>query len=92
MEQIQTFLEYANSAAKKIREICHIFGGCGSPEEGTLLGDAYACIADMTSVYLSPITGKELYSDELNNMTVDILYADKNEISGIVRKYCKESE
>jgi len=47
-------LEYANEAVTKIREIYHMFGGCetGSPEEGTLLGDAYARIGEMISLYL----------------------------------------
>lgn len=50
------FLENANEAATKIREIYHIFGGDEStnrPEEGTLLGDAYACIGEMISLYLA---------------------------------------
>jgi len=90
----QTFLEYANEAAGKIREIYHIFGGYGdtsSPEEGTLLGDVYARVWDMVSLYLVSITEKDLYSDEINDMTRDILSAGKNEIENIIKKYCKVS-
>lgn len=90
----QTFLEYANEAAGKIREIYHIFGGYGdtsSPEEGTLLGDVYARIWDMVSLYLVSITGKDLYSDEINDMTRDILSAGKNEIENIIKEYSKVS-
>lgn len=90
----QTFLEYANEAAGKIREIYHIFGGYGktsSPEEGTLLGDVYARIWDMVSLYLVPITGKDLYSDEINDMTRDMLSAGKNQIENIIKEYCKIS-
>ena len=90
----QTFLEYANEAATKIREIYHIFGGYGntsSPEEGTLLGDVYARIWDMISLYLVSITGKDLYSDEINDMTRDILSAGKNEIENIIKEYSKVS-
>ena len=79
----QAFLENANEAATKIREIYHIFGGYGktsSPEEGTLLGDVYARIWDMVSLYLVSITGKDLYSDEINDMTRDI-----------IKEYCKVS-
>lgn len=90
----QAFLENANEAATKIREIYHIFGGYGdksSPEEGTLLGDVYARIWDMVSLYLVSITGKDLYSDEINDMTRDILSAGKNEIENIIKEYCKVS-
>lgn len=53
-EQVRMFLEYANEAATKIREIYHIFGGYGdesSPEDG-LLGNVYDCVAEMISIYL----------------------------------------
>lgn len=87
----QTYLEYANEAATKIREIYHIFGGYGdtsSPEEGTLLGDVYACIGEMILLYLAPITGKEMHSDELNNMTVEIMHIKKEVIRDFIKKYC----
>lgn len=90
----QAFLENANEAANKIREIYHIFGGYGdesSPEEGTLLGDVYARVWDMVSLYLVSITGKDLYSDEINDMTRDILSAGKNAIENIIKEYCKVS-
>jgi len=90
----QEFLENANEATTKIREIYHIFGGYGntsSPEEGTLLGDAYACISEMISLYLVPITGLELHSDELNDITVEIMHADKDEIESFIKKYCNIS-
>ncbi len=90
----KAFLENANEAATKIREIYHIFGGYGktsSPEEGTLLGDVYARIWDMVLLYLVSITGKDLYSDEINDMTRDILSAGKNEIENIIKEYCKVS-
>lgn len=89
----QTFLEYANEAATKIKEIYHIFGGYGdgSPEEGTLLGDVYARIWDMVSLYLVSIMGKDLHSDEIGDMTVEILSAGKDEIENIIKKYSKVS-
>lgn len=89
----QAFLENANEAAAKIREIYHIFGGYGeesSPETG-LLGDVYARMWDMISLYLVSITGKDLYSDEINDMTRDILSAGKNEIENIIKEYSKVS-
>ena len=92
-EQTQAFLENALEAATKIRDICHIFGGYGdesSPEDG-LLGKVYDCVAEMISIYLEPITGKELYSDDLNGITCEAMYINKEEISDFIRKYCTSS-
>lgn len=89
-EYAQAFLENANEAATKIREIYHIFGGYGetsSPEEGTLLGDVYACLGEMISIYLVPLTGIELHCDELNDITCEIMYMDKEGIGGFIKKY-----
>ena len=86
--QIQTYLGYANGAAEKIREINRIFGGSGWPEEGSLLGDVFFGIAGMVQIYLSPITGKEVDSDELNDITTEIMFAEKEGIADIARKYC----
>lgn len=86
----QAFLENANEAASKIREIYHIFGGYGdesSPEDG-LLGKVYDCVAEMISLYLAPITGKEVNSDNLNDKTCEIMHMDKNIIGNFVKKYC----
>ncbi len=90
-EQTQKYLEYANEAARKVREINKIFGGTGWPEEGSLLGDVHFAIADMMQIYLTLITGKQLYSDELNDMITEIIYAEKYEIESIVERYCKVS-
>ena len=89
----QAFLEKANEAVTKIKEIYLVFGGYkGScPEEGTLLGDVYACIGEMISLYLAPITGKELHSDDLNDMTVEIMNADKEGINDVMEKYCNNA-
>ena len=45
----------------------------------------------MISLYLVSITGKDLYSDEINDMTRDILSAGKNEIENIIKEYSKVS-
>ena len=86
----QTFLEYANEAATKIRDIYHIFGGYGdesSPEDG-LLGKVYDCVAEMISIYLEPITGRELHSDDLNDITWEVMHVDKGKIRDFIEKYC----
>lgn len=85
----QAFLENANEAASKIREIYHIFGGYGnesSPEDG-LLGKLYDCVAEMISLYLEPVTGKELHSDDLNDITCEIMHMDKEGIRSFIEKY-----
>ena len=95
-EQVRMFLEYANEAATKIREIYHIFGGYddeSSPEDG-LLGKGWSgrvnlVPGEMISIYLEPITGKELHSDDLNNMTVELMYVDKKKIRDFIEKYCQ---
>lgn len=85
----RVFLENANEAARKIREIYHIFGGYGdtSSPEGGLLGDVYECVADMISSYIAPITGNELNSDELNDITCEIMHMDKEGIGSFIKKY-----
>ena len=88
-EYAQVFLENAIEAASKIREIYHIFGGYGetsSPEDG-LLGAVYECVADMISSYIAPITGEELNSDDLNNITCEIMHMDKEGIGSFIKKY-----
>ena len=85
---MQAFLENANEAATKIRDIYHIFGGYGeksSPEDG-LLGKVYDCVAEMISIYLEPITGKELNSDDLNDITWEAMHINKEEIGDFIRK------
>lgn len=91
VEYEQEFLENANEAATKIREIYHIFGGYGntsSPEEGTLLGDVYARVWDMISLYLASIMGKDPHSDELNDKTHEVMHIDKDGIGDFIKKYC----
>ena len=86
----QAFLENALEAASKIRDIYHIFGGYGdtSSPEGGLLGDVYECVADMISLYLAPITGMELNSDELNDITCKVMSMNKEGIGNFIKKYC----
>lgn len=89
-EYEKAFLENANEAATKIREIYHIFGGYGkasSPEDG-LLGKVYNCVWDMISLYLASITGKDPHSDELNDITHEAMHIDKEGIGGFIKKYC----
>lgn len=88
-EYEQTFLENANEAATKIREIYHMFGGYGnrSSPEGGLLGDVYECVWDMISLYLASITGKDPHSDELNDITHEAMHMDKEEIGDFIKKY-----
>lgn len=89
-ELTQAFLENALEAATKIRDIYHIFGGYGdesSPDDG-LLGAVYNYVAEMISIYLEPITGRELHSDDLTDITCDAMHINKEEIGDFIRKYC----
>lgn len=89
---MKTYLEYANKASRKVMEINKIFGGTGWPEdEGSMLGEVHFAIADMIEMYLAPIVGKDAGSDELNDFTTEIMYAEKNEIESIIERYCKIS-
>lgn len=83
----QTYLHYANKAAVKIREISQCICGTSMPEEGSLLGDV-DCLYIMIQMHLAPIVGKEIGSDEMNDLAVEIMSASKDEISGIINKYC----
>ena len=88
----QTFLEYANEAAGKIREAHQILGGGEPiPEDGSLLGDAYYVIADMIQEYLATIGLRIADDDDFNNMTTEIMFAQKSEIESIIKKYSKVS-
>ena len=82
------FLRYANEAAKGIRKASQLLSGMECPENGSLLCGVYYCISDMVQVYLAPVVGKEIHSDELNDITTEILFAEKDETDSIIRKYC----
>lgn len=91
MEQYkgQTYLEYANEAATKIRKTHEVLsGGEAIPECGSLLGDTYYLIADMIQTFLATIGMRVVDDDEFNNMTTEIMFAEKDEIKSILRKYC----
>ena len=88
---MKTYLEYANKASRKVMEINKLFGGTGWLEEESLLGDVHFSIADMIQMYLAPIVGKGVGSDELNDFTTEIMYAKKDEIESIIERYCKIS-
>lgn len=47
----------------------------------------YDCVAEMISVYLEPVTGKELHSDDLNDITWEIMHMDKEEIRSFIKRY-----
>lgn len=87
----QTFLEYAVEAAGKIREINQIISGTELPEDDSLLGELDTCLYIMIQMYLAPVVRKEMGSDEMNNMAIEIMSAGKDEVSRIITKYCKVS-
>lgn len=85
------FLEYANEAAGKIREINRMVSGTEIPEDDSLLGELDTCIYIMIQMYLEPVVRKEMGSDEMNNLAVEIMSAGKDGIESIIMEYCKIS-
>ena len=82
----QEFLKYANEAGNKIKKINQLVSGTTFPEEGSLLGEVARCIYFMVQIYLAPIVWKEIDSDELCNMTTQIMFADEDEIDKIIQE------
>ena len=80
------FLEYANKAGCTIMEINRLISGTSCPEDKSMLGDVKNCVYSMIQIYLAPIVGKEIESDELNSMTTEIMFAEEDEIDNIIRE------
>lgn len=86
----QTFLEYANEAAGKIRKAHQILsGGEPIPDEHSLLGKAYYSIVDMVQEYLAAIGLRIADDDDFINMAMEITFCEKEEIESIIKEYCK---
>lgn len=87
-EQTRAFLENANEAATKSRKTNEIISGNNTvPENGTLLGDTYYCIADMIESYLLAIGMKVKEEDEFNYMITMIMFSEKDGISDVIEDY-----
>ncbi len=85
----QIFLENAVEAATKIRKTNEIISGNNNiPENGTLLGDTYYCIADMIESYLLAIGMKVIEEDQFTNMITMIMFAEKDGIRDVIEDYC----
>ena len=83
----QMFLGYANGVAAKIREIFQVMGGGETIlEYGSLLGDAYYGVSDMIQEYLVSI-GVKIEGDEFDNLVTEIMFAGRDEIYNIIKKY-----
>jgi hypothetical protein len=88
----QTFLEYANEAAGKIRKAHQILsGGESIPDEHSLLGKAYYSIVDMVQEYLAAIGLRIADDDDFINMAIEITFCEKDMIESIIKEYCKLS-
>lgn len=82
------FLQYANEATAEIRKITQSLTGT-TDLDGGLLWDIYCCVFDMVQEYFAPTIGKCLEHENFINMITEILFAEKNEIDGIVKRYCE---
>lgn len=80
------YLKLANEAGTKLREINQLISGTECPEDGSLLGNVVCCIHSMVQIYLAPIVWKEIDSDELCNMTTQIMFAGEDEIDKLIQK------
>ena len=56
-------------------------------EYGSLLGNVYYLVTDMIQEYLSVMEMRVANDDEFNNMTTEIMFAEKDEIRDIIKKY-----
>ena len=81
----QKFLEYANKAGRRIREINKLISGTSCPEDKSMLGDIKNCIYSMIQIYVAPIVRKEIESDDLNSVTTEIMFAEQDEIDNIIQ-------
>lgn len=86
-QTVLVLLEYANEATAKIREINKLICGVEMPEEESLLGAVDNNIYFMIETLLSPIVKMEIGDDDLNDMTIKIMYAKKDEIGEIIKGY-----
>jgi len=86
-QTILIFLEYANEATAKISEINRLICGTEMPEEGSLLGAIDDNIYFMIETLLSPIVKMEIGDDDLNDMAIKIMHAQKDEIGEIIKGY-----
>lgn len=86
-QTILIFLEYANEATAKISEINRLICGVEMPEEESLLGAIDDNIYFMIETLLSPIVKMEIGDDDLNDMAIKIMHAQKDEIGEIIKGY-----
>lgn len=84
-----TYIAYAHEVSLKLNEINRLLTGTDCLDEGGLLGDAYYCIADMIKLCLVTIVGREMHSDELNDIAVEILSAESYKVKSILEKYSR---
>lgn len=89
MKGNKTFLEYANEAAAKIRNINKVLCGTETPEEGSLLDDIDYCIYSMIQIHISPIVGKEPHDDEMNDLATEIMFSDSEKVNNIIKAEMK---
>lgn len=87
-QTVLVFLEYANEATARISEINKLICGTGLPENGSLLGIVYDDIFLMVEILLAPIVKMEIGEDRLSDMVIEIMHADKDEISTIIKENC----
>ena len=86
-QTVLAFLEYANEATAKIREINRLVCGMEMPEDESLLGAIYNNVYFMVEILLASIVKMDIGNDKLNNMAVELMHAKKDEIGEIIKGY-----
>lgn len=65
-QTVLAFLEYANEATAKIREINRLVCGMEMPEDESLLGAIYNNVYFMVEILLASIVKMDIGNDKLN--------------------------
>lgn len=86
-QTVLAFLEYANEATAKIREINRLVCGMEMPEDESLLGAIYNNVYFMVEILLASIVKMDIGEDELNNMAIMIMHGKKDKIGEIIKGY-----
>lgn len=77
-------LKYANKMFIKIKKTSKMLNGNTDADDG-VFGYIEECIFNIILICLSPVIGNNLTEDELNNLAVEIMYANKNELNCIIQ-------
>lgn len=82
-KETMEIIKYANKMFIKIKETSRILNGNTDADDG-VFGYIEDCIFNVILICIRPVVGNNLTEDELNNLAVEIMYANKNELNCII--------